>query len=53
MTVEQLTLSETQAAIARLWGSDWPSMAAKMSEYGLSPAEMASTDFCANGRVVP
>lgn len=45
MPVQQLTLSEAQAAIANLWGTDWPSMAARMSEYGLTPAEMANTDF--------
>lgn len=45
MAVQQLTLSETQAAIANLWGTDWPTMAAKMSEYGISPAQMANNDF--------
>lgn len=45
MPVQQLTLSEAQSAIANLWGTDWPTMAARMSEYGLTPAEMANTDF--------
>jgi len=45
MPVEQLTLSETQQAIANLWGTDWASMASRMSEYGLTSAEMADTNF--------
>lgn len=45
MPVAQLTLTEAQQAIANLWGTDWLSMSARMSEYGLTPAEMASNEF--------
>ncbi len=45
MPVEQLTLTEAQQAIANLWGTDWATMASRMSEYGLTPAEMANTEF--------
>ena len=45
MPVAQLTLTEAQQAIANLWGTDWLTMSARMSEYGLTPAEMASNEF--------
>ena len=56
MPVEQLTLTEAQQAIANLWGTDWQTMAASMSEYGLTPAQMASNEFLytwSDGAVTP
>lgn len=47
MPVAQLTLTEAQAAIANLWGTDWATMASTMSAQGLTPAQMASNEFLA------
>lgn len=56
MAVEQLTLTEAQAAIANLWGTEWNTLAANMSSYGITPAEMASNEFLyqwSGGTVTP